>query len=482
MSLFSWLRHKNSPAVGGAEACTAMELPEGETGALDAKPAAAEIDAARLAEAVERLASDARLHQLSQWFTRHAREIADFQLAVTAIAAPPFGEQRRAEWLAEQLSALGLRMEQDEVGNVLAWREGASPREGAGTALSQARAAEEHAAIAISAHLDTVFPAGSALPVRRDNARLLGPGISDNGTGLAALWALARGMKECAITTSLPLLLVANVGEEGEGNLRGMRHLYRNEIARARSGKAAEFDLSAPRIAALVVLDGAGCESITGEALGSRRFEIVFRGPGGHSWSDFGAPNPITAAALAAAAMARILLPVEPRTTLNVGVIEGGTAVNAIPEEARMRVDIRSTEAAALEAMEEQLRRVVAEAREEAAALARRAGERLTAEIRLLDARPAGELREASPLLAAARAVDAQLGIRSQLLRASTDANIPLSLGLEALTLGAGGAGGGAHTLQEWFDPMHRELGLRRVGMLALLLAGLEEKSLEERR
>lgn len=404
-----------------------------------------------LAPEVQRLAADPRVHRVFQWFARNERRIADFQMEITAVAAPPFAEQERAAWLGERLAPLGVELAGDAAGNLLAARAGL---------------AKDAPYIALSAHLDTVFPAETALDVRRENARLFGPGISDNGSGLAALWALAAALHECGIVTQSPLLFVANTGEEGEGNLRGIRHLYRDHLPEDRPDS-----LPAPTIARLVAVDGAGVENIITQALGSRRFEITITGPGGHSWSDHGVPNPITAAAAAIHGLSRLALPVNPRTTINVGTIAGGTSVNSIPERASFRVDVRSSDSRRLLEIEQYLRRIVSDACTEAAGSS---PQRLAHRVQLTGERPAGELSAASPLLAAIRAVDAQLGIRSELLRASTDANIPLSLGFEAVTLGAGGSGGGAHTVHEWYDPSGRELALRRLTLLLLLLAGIQ--------
>lgn len=408
-----------------------------------------------LAAEVDRLSSDSRVHRVFDWFSRHEREIADFQLAITAVPAPSFAEHVRAAWLGQRFKDLALTTSTDAAGNLLASRAGLQ---------------SEAAAIAVSAHLDTVFPASTPLDVRREHAQLLGPGISDNGSGLAALWALACAFHAAGIVTALPILFVANVGEEGEGNLRGMRHLYRQHL----SAPAAIFDpTSRPAIALLLALDGAGTENIITQALGSRRFEVVISGPGGHSWSDHGTPNPIVAAALVVSSLFRIVLPINPRTTLNVGTIEGGTSVNTIPERAVFKVDLRSSDPRRLDELEQHLRRAVAASCTETEAHAPQPSARLTYSITLVGERPAGELPAGSSLLAAIRAVDAQLGICSELLRASTDANIPLSLGLEAVTLGAGGSGGGAHTVHEWYDPAGREQALKRLTLLILLLAGL---------
>jgi acetylornithine deacetylase/succinyl-diaminopimelate desuccinylase-like protein len=416
-----------------------------------------------LAQEVDRLSADPRVHDLFQWFTRHEREIAELQLAITAVPAPSFEEQARAAWLRERMQALGVATSIDAVGNLLAVRPGMQ---------------NELPFVALSAHLDTVFPAATPLEIRREQARLLGPGISDNGSGLAALWALAAAFEAVGIATLTPLLFIANVGEEGEGNLRGMRHIYRGygeQVSHA-PGAAAEYD-AAPALAVLIALDGAGSDNIISQALGSRRFEIVITGPGGHSWSDYGMPNPIVAAALVVERLIRIPLPANPRTTLNIGIIDGGTSVNTIPERAVLKVDLRSADPRRVDELEQQLRRAVADACTETQAHSPHSRARLAQAITVVGERPAGELAAASPLLAAIRAVDAQLGIRSQLLRASTDANIPLSLGLEAVTLGAGGTGGGAHTVHEWFDPAGREQGLKRVALLVLLLAGLAPES-----
>jgi acetylornithine deacetylase/succinyl-diaminopimelate desuccinylase-like protein len=403
------------------------------------------------------------------WFSSHALEIADFQLAITSVAAPSSAEQARAAWFRKRLEPLGLNASIDAVGNLLAVRPGLP--------ADDSEISRDVPCIAVSAHLDTVFPLSTPLDIRREQARLLGPGISDNGSGLAALWALAAAFQEEGIVTAMPLLWIANVGEEGEGNLRGMRHIYREHLSRVGNDSAGIGDIPAANLALLIALDGAGTDNIISAALGSRRFEVAISGPGGHSWSDYGMPNPIVAAALVVNTLSRIPLPVNPRTSLNIGRIEGGTSINAIPERAVLKVEFRSSDARRLDELEQHLRRVVSDACDETANSSRAqrqaAAARLSHTITMVGERPAGELSAASPLLAAIRAVDGQLGIQSQLLRASTDANVPLSLGLEAVALGAGGSGGGAHTVHEWYEPAGRELALRRIALLLLLLAGL---------
>src|SRR5579872_7141043 len=263
-----------------------------------------------------------------EWFRAHEEEIADWQLELARIAAPPFGEAERADWLRARFRELGLHdVRLDEVGNVVAVRPG--------------RARQPY--VAISAHLDTVFPAGTPLNVYRDGKRLFGPGISDNGAGVTAMLALVGALRENNIPTATSLLLIGNVGEEGEGDLRGMRHLFSNPHWKE-------------NIAYTLVLDGAGTDTVVAEALGSRRYEVTVRGPGGHSWSDFGTLNPIIVLARAIEKFSETRVPTTPKTTFNVGVIQGGTSVNSIPESASMRVDIRSTSSTEIERLERALR------------------------------------------------------------------------------------------------------------------------------
>ena len=352
--------------------------------------------------------------------------------------------------MADKFKELGLEsVYTDEVGNVF------------GTAAGYG-----HGYVTLSAHLDTVFPAGTPLNVRQQGSRLYGPGVSDNGAGVTAILAIVAVLQAVGLRHALPLFFIGNVGEEGEGDLRGMRHIFSSP----RWKDAIHYSL---------VLDGAGSDTIVAEALGSRRFEVIVRGPGGHSWSDFGTPNPIVVLSRAVQSFAQTPVPASPKTTFNVGVIRGGTSVNSIPESASMRVDIRSTSMAEMERLERALRHALDQAIEEesqateARVPARRRPFGLSCEVVPIGNRPAGELRPNAHILQVIRAVDAQFGNAAQVQRASTDANIPLSLGLEAIAIGGGGAGGGAHTLQEWFDCSGRELGLKRILLTLLGLAGV---------
>ena len=403
---------------------------------------------------IARLAADRRVHQAFQWLHLQEQRILQWQAAMVAVPAPPFGERARAEWLCERFRELGLENPHiDEVGNAI----GIWPGKG-----SCARRA------LLSAHIDTVFPRGTPIEADLQGSRLCAPGACDNGAGVAAMLGIAALLRAVRLRHSLPFVFIGNVGEEGEGDLRGMRHIY-----------------STPRwkdsIAYSVVLDGAGADTIVAEALGSRRFEVIVRGPGGHSWSDFGAPNPIVILARAIDTFTSIPVPASPKTTFNIGVIRGGTSVNSIPESASMKVDIRSTSMAEMERLEQTLRLALNRAVEdetlgaEMRSHVQRRPSGVSCEVVAIGNRPAGELAVGARILHVIRAVDAQLNNAAQVQRASTDANIPLSLGLEAIAIGGGGSGGGAHTLQEWFDSNGRELGLKRILLTMLALAGAGE-------
>jgi acetylornithine deacetylase/succinyl-diaminopimelate desuccinylase-like protein len=403
-------------------------------------------------EEVARLAASPEVRSAFNWFRSQEPQLAHWQLEMARIAAPPFGEGPRAAWLAERFRDLGLDdVRVDDVGNVFGIHPGFGRRY-----------------IALSAHIDTVFPAGTPLNVRQQGTRLFGPGVSDNGAGVTAMLAIVALLRSVRMRHALPFLFIGNVGEEGEGDLRGMRHIF-----------------ATPRwkdsIAYSLILDGAGSDTIVAEALGSRRFEIIVRGPGGHSWSDFGAPNPIVILARAIDNFCRTPVPTTPKSTFNIGVIRGGTSVNSIPESASMRVDLRSTSRTELERLERSLRDCLDQSveAEHHAGESRAAGQRkthaVTSEVVVIGDRPAGELEPNARILQVLRAVDSHLGNVAQVQRASTDANIPLSLGREALAIGGGGSGGGAHTLQEWFDCSGRELGLKRILLTLLALAGVGE-------
>ncbi len=384
------------------------------------------------------LASNPQVRAALDWFAPHRSWIDDEQARLTEIPAPSFQEAERAAAVKVLLSAVGLEVSTDKAGNVIGTLRGSSEKE----------------VVIISAHLDTVFPAGTDVKVHREKKRMSAPGISDNGTGLAALVAVARAIHEARIQPQRTIVFAANVGEEGEGNLRGMRAL---------------MDAYRERLKAVLVLDGSSIDHVTSKALASRRVEVVITGPGGHSWSDFGIPNPINALVRSAVRFINTRVPSTPRTTFNLGQIEGGTSVNSVPHEARLKVDLRSESEGELIRLESALRESVgAGIRDEMEASRDRSKGKLEWKLDLLGSRPGGELSPNSPLLAALRAADEFVGNQSRQERASTDANIPLSLGVDAISIGAGGNGGGAHSLQEWYEPEGRETGLQRV-LLTLL-------------
>jgi tripeptide aminopeptidase len=393
------------------------------------------------------LPTDPRVARVLEILRGSANATTEEQIRITEIPSPPFQESARGAYLKKLFASTGLRVETDEIGNVIGEWPGTSPD-----------------IVMLTAHLDTVFPAGTNVRVRREGGKLLAPGISDNGTGLAALVALSKAFHEAKIKTNKTILFVADVGEEGEGNLRGMRALVESYKK---------------RLKCVVALDGSATEYVTTAALASRRVEITITGPGGHSWSDFGAPNPIHALGRGIARFVTARVPESPRTSFNIGEIEGGTSVNSIPSSAHMKVDLRSESETELASLEGLLRDAVKAGIDEELSAARERGmsgsaNLLTLKINVLGVRPAGELAENSPLLAALLAADNQLGNRSRRERSSTDANIPLSVGIPAISLGAGGRSGGAHTLEEWYDPAGRELGLQRVALTVLGVAGLE--------
>jgi tripeptide aminopeptidase len=399
-------------------------------------------------DSVAKLAEDARCARGLDWIAKNSAWVTEQQIRLTEIPAPEFGEAARGKALAALFDASGLKVRTDDTGNVIGERAGTEP-----------------GVVLFVAHLDTVFPAGTDVHVKRDGNRIVGPGISDNGAGLAALAGLARALSESGVRTKKTIVLAGDVGEEGEGNLRGVRALV---------------DGYGSRLAAVIAVDGPSTDYITTQGIASRRFEVTITGPGGHSWSDFGEPNPITAIARGIVKFSAIRVPENPRSSFNFGVIEGGTSVNSIPASAAVKIDLRSEDESELDRLEKGLRDAMAAGmREEISSPPGGNGGDYTQlnefhmEFLSIGARPAGKLPADSPLLATIRGVDSYLGNRSRVERSSTDANIPLSLGIPAIAIGGGGRGGGSHTLDEWYDPAGRDLGLKRLFLASIALAGL---------
>ncbi|HYV10946.1 MAG TPA: M20/M25/M40 family metallo-hydrolase [Pyrinomonadaceae bacterium] len=375
-----------------------------------------------------------------RFFETKADAITEEHIRICSIPASPFGEQERAEYLSRKFSELGLtEVEIDEEGNCLGLLRGSS----------------RSPLMVVSAHLDTVFSADTNFNVVRRNDKLYAPGIADDGCGLAALIALVQAIRTQEIPIEGSILFVGTVGEEGEGNLRGVRHLF----TKGRWAKHVDSFLS---------FDGPGLDRITNRALGSRRYRVEVTGPGGHSWGDFGLPNPVHAIGRAISRLAGYPAPKEPRTTFNVGRIEGGRSVNSIPSEASMEVDLRSAAEAELQRLDAFFRRAMKDAVDEESATRRAGDPLLKLKVDLIGERPTGETPADSPLVELAMEATKLIGADPRLDQSSTDSNLPISLGVPAITLGAGGSSAFSHSLDEWYDPRGRDLGLKR-GLLVIL-------------
>ena len=389
---------------------------------------------------IRQIMSSPHVTRALRFFETHADAITEEQIRICSVPATPFGEQERAEYLSRKFLDLGLtEVEIDDEGNCLGLLKGSSP-----TPL-----------LVVSAHLDTVFTADTDFTVTRRGEKLFAPGIADDGCGLAALIAIALAIQNEQIPVEGSILFVGTVGEEGEGNLRGVRHLF------TKGRWASQID-------AFLSFDGPGLDRITNRALGSHRYRVEITGPGGHSWGDFGLPNPVHAIGRAISRLAGYPAPKEPRTTFNVGRIEGGTSVNSIPSQASMEVDLRSAAERELQRLDAFFRRAMREAVEEENATRRAGDSPLNLKVDLIGERPTGETRADSPLVEVALEATRVLGITPRLDQSSTDSNLPISLGIPAITLGAGGSSGASHSLDEWYDPRERDLGLKR-GLLVIL-------------
>jgi tripeptide aminopeptidase len=431
---------------------------------------------------ISRLATLTAVHRAFHWLHLHQPQLRQWQLEMVRIPAPTFEESARASWFLDRFRDLGLtNIHLDDAGNALAELHpdaaSASPPIPSSVASinnvasteaverpphfaipaiassNSSQLGDDRPCILLSAHLDTVFPAGTLTEPteQNDTPRIFAPGICDNGAGLTALLAIAAALRYANITPPIPILFAANVGEEGEGDLRGMRHLFERGPYRT-------------RIAAAIVLEGGGNSAVVTRALGSLRFRVTITGPGGHSWSDAGAPNPILILSQALARIVDLKLPTDPLTTINVGHISGGTSINSIPESATALLDLRSTDPTQLISTANDLRRIFDDII--TTQLTTNSPSKL--HIETIGNRPAAALPDDSPILHTLRAVDRHLTLRTEPRLGSTDANIPLSRGIPAVALGSGGNGGGIHTLQEWYDPTGRETALRRI-LLTLL-------------
>jgi len=399
---------------------------------------------------IEALLRDATVRQsLDTAKNTEAQTLAD-QVRFCETAAPPFREAARGELLRRAFTQLGLQnVRIDAVGNVLGDRPGLTPRP----------------RLVVAAHLDTVFPPETEVTVKRGGTKFNGPGIGDNCRGLAVLVAVIRALRASAVKTPASITFVANVGEEGLGNLRGVKELFgvtKNSAAARTTGPTGAIDR-------FVSIDGPGV-FVTHVAVGSHRYLVTFKGPGGHSYGAFGTASPIGALGRAVAKIAQLQVPDPPRTTFNVGRIGGGTAVNAIPADAWMEVDLRSSDPAVLASLDARFQGAIDAAVVEENARWGKAGE-VTVTRSLVGDRPASSVPPASPIVQTAVAAARSLGFSAQLSEASTDANLPMSLGIPAITIGGGGSGADAHALTESFDSTDSWKGTQHALLVIIALA-----------
>jgi len=374
---------------------------------------------------VQRVLMDAKVQAAQEFVAKdHDRFVREI-IQITEVEAPPFKEAKRAKLFAEMLRQSGVsNVEIDAEGNVIGFRRGI----GAGPL------------IAIAAHLDTVFPEGINVKVRREGTKLYAPGVGDDSRALAVLLQIVRAMDAAKIQTASDILFIADVGEEGPGDLRGMKYLFQ---------KGSYKD----KIKMFISLDPFGWgNDITTAGMGSKRFKVIFKGPGGHSFGSFGLVSPAYALGNAIAKLSRMQVPQRPKTTFNVGVVGGGTSVNSIPFESWMEVDIRSETKEELNRAVENFTHLMQEAAEEENRARSTSQGKIEIDVKLIGDRPFGEVSENAAIVQTAEAVIRAFGMTPTLGVSSTDANIPLSMGIPAITLESGGTGLRNHTLDEWID------------------------------
>ena len=366
------------------------------------------------------------------------------QKRITEIPAPPYKENRRAEYLLGRFVELGFKEAAiDAEGNVIALRKGS----GGGRPK-----------LVVSAHLDTVFPEGTDVTVTEKDGVILAPGIGDDSRGLAALLSLIKSLNVNGIATVGDLMLVGTVGEEELGNLRGVKALFRDHTD----------------IDGFISIDGLGVARVVNQATGSHRYEMIFKGPGGHSFQEFGLPSAIHAMGRAIARISDLQTPSDPKTTFTVGTVSGGTSVNAIAAEAKMTVDMRSNSTEELLKLEARLLDLVKQAVVEENA--RWKSDKLSVEIKLIGDRPAGIVALDAPIVQATQRAVAAIarGPRVTFAGSSTDSNLAMSLGIPAVTIGGGGEGGNWHSRNEWYKPVEAYLGPQSALLTILVLTGLD--------
>ena len=394
------------------------------------------------------MASDAYARAVAQLDADHDRTVADI-IALTEIPAPPFAEAVKAAHYLEMLRAHGLEdVERDGIGNAMGMRRGTG----------------NGGLIVVAAHLDTVFPAGTDVRVRREGSKLFAPGVGDDTRSLAVLLAYIRAMDAAGIKTRHDILFVGDVGEEGLGDLRGVRHLFTE-------GKYKD------RIEAFFTVDSPEMENIVTGGVGSKRYRAIFRGPGGHSFGAFGIVSPMNAMAQAMVELSRMQVPAKPKTTYSASVVGGGTSVNAIPNEVWMEVDLRSEAPVELARIEARFHRILADVTDAENHARSTAQGAVTVEAVLIGDRPAGSTGHGTDIVRHATAAITAHGFAPRHVFSSTDANIPMALGIPAIKIGSGGTSGRAHSLDEWIDvEKSNSLNGMAAGLTAILaVAGVAE-------
>jgi tripeptide aminopeptidase len=387
----------------------------------------------------------ARLREARALLASIDDDVISLQVALSEIASPTGHEASRAQHVAKRFADAQLRVSFDEIGNVIGLRPGTS----------------DVAPVVVCAHLDTVFAISDDVTVSQDGHRLVGRGIGDNARGLAAIIAIADVLDRTHVRTERPIVFLATVGEEALGDLRGAKHYFEGP------GHGTH---------AAVIVDGPGDERVVHRAVGSRRWRVRFTGPGGHSWSAYGLPNPLNAAGAVAAMLASIPVPAEPRTTLTVSRIVGGLSINAIPGEALVEIDLRSVSQDLIERLARETRAVVDTALGEENDRRARGTPPLACTVDVIGDRPGGETPASHDLVTAAAEATRLVGRTPELGSASTDANVPIALGIPAIALGAGGRGGDAHTPQEWFENADGTAGIARALTVICQAAGLDAR------
>lgn len=393
----------------------------------------------------ESLAKTPKVRAALDYIKSIEQETVEEQIKLTQIPAPTFEEQLRGEYFKKRFTEIGLKnVRIDAVGNVI----GERPGTGGANAPN----------FVLAAHLDTVFEKNTPLVPKREGTIIKLPGISDDGRGLAVLLAIARTLEAQKIQTRGNIVFVANVGEEGLGDLRGVKHLFGSEL----KGKITHF----------ISIDGAGL-GVTTAAVGSLRYRVTYTGPGGHSYGAFGLPNPIHALGRLIERVSRFQVPAQPKTTFNVGKIEGGTSVNSIARTASLEMDMRSENAPELAKIDTEFKKSAQTALDEENA--RWINPRkLTVEVKLIGDRPTGTQNAELPLIKLAASANKVFNIKEDFGASSTDSNLPISLGIPAITIGGGGEGSGAHSLDEQWNSANSEIGSRRALLIVLGIVGAE--------